>query len=117
MNPSNVNWQQWASLIRTIVPLLGGILIARGVMNATQFDSLVNQFTTVITDVGVLIGLLAPVVTAVWGMVSHSNKAAVTAVASLPGVKVMVSDNAPADVKAVAADPLQKNVVNGTPKP
>lgn len=117
MNPQSINWQQWASLIRTIVPLLGGVLIARGVMNATQFDSLVNQIGTVFTDVTVLIGLLAPVVTAVWGMMGHSNKAVVTEAANLPGVKVMVSDAAPADVKAVAADPLVKNVVNGTPKP
>jgi hypothetical protein len=97
--------------------MIGGILIARGVMNATQFQSLTDALTTIITDGTVLFGVAAPIVTGVWGMMAHSNKAVVTQAAKLPGVKVLVSDAAPAEVKAVAADPLVKNVTNGTPKP
>ncbi len=112
-----VNLQQLFSAVRTLVPFIGGILVARGVMNATQFDSLINQLGTIVTDVTVLIGAVAPVATMVWGMIKHTNVNVVKEAAQVRGVKVRVADDAPADVKAIAADPAQPNVTQKGTKP
>lgn len=112
---SNINWAQWASLARTLIPFIGGALVMRGVVSATQFDSIVNQIGTIATDVTVLAGLAAPVATAVWGMFTHTDAAVVKAAASVPGTTVMVTPTvAPPAVVAVANDASVPNVINTT---
>ena len=113
----SISLDQWKSLGRTLVPFIGGILVARGVMNATQFDSLVNQIGTIITDVTVLAGMVAPIATAVWGMISHNDANKVAAAAALPGIKVVVDDKAADSVKTMVADPAQPNVVKALGSP
>ncbi|HEX8838217.1 MAG TPA: hypothetical protein VF748_14845 [Candidatus Acidoferrum sp.] len=87
---SNIPWAQIGSLIRSLTPFIGGLLVMRGVMNQTQFDSLANQIGTVVTDMTVLGGMLAPVATAVWGMATHTNAAVVKAAGQVPGATVLV---------------------------
>jgi hypothetical protein len=93
------DWKQTASLARALLPFIGGLLVMRGVVNATQWDSLVNQITTVISDITVLIGLATPIVSAVWGMISHSDATVVKQASQVPGVHVNVTDQAPDPVK------------------
>lgn len=108
----SINWQQWASLLRTLVPFAGGLLVMQGIMSATEFDSLINQMGKVVTDVTVLAGLLTPVVTAVWGMMGHTDRALTLNASALPGVKVVVDPKIAApSVAALVADPQAPNVV------
>jgi len=112
-----VNLQQLMAALRVIAPLLGGILITHGVMSATQFDSLINQIGTIVTDVTVLIGAVLPVWAMVSGMIKHSNASVITEASQVPGVTVAVNGNAPVAVQAVAHDPTVPNVVPMPDKP
>jgi hypothetical protein len=103
---SKINWPQIASLIRSLVPFIGGLLVMRGIVSATQFDTLINQAGKVVTDVTVLAGLLAPIVTAVWGMLTHTDAAVVKAAAAVPDVqKIIVTPPASSPLAAVVLDP------------
>jgi fucose permease len=111
-----VNLQQLYAALHVIAPLIGGILITHGVMNATQFDSLINQIGTIVTDVSVLIGAVLPVWAMVSAMIKHTNASVVAEASQVPGVTVQVNSNAPDTVKAVAKDPTMPNVVEAPPK-
>jgi hypothetical protein len=100
----NVKLSQWLSLLRTLVPFAGGLLVMKGIMSATEFDSLVNQIGKVLTDVSVLAGMLAPIITATWGMIQHSDTSVVKEAAKVQGVEVKVTAAAPEAVKAIAPD-------------
>jgi hypothetical protein len=108
---STINWSQVNSLVRSAVPFIGGMLVMRGVVTATQFDSLVNQLGTIVTDVTVLVGMVTPIATALWGVSSHTDAAVVKAAGDIPGTKVVVAPDAPPAVVAVAKDASVPNVV------
>ena len=114
---TKINWAQVNSLLRTAIPFIGGLLVMRGIVSATQFDSLVNQIGTVAKDVTVLIGLLTPIVTAVWGASTHTDAAVVKAAAAVPGVQITVPTDAAPAVLAVAKDESVPNVVTSTVPP
>lgn len=102
---SKINWAQVGSLARSLTPFLGGLLVMRGIMNATQFDSLVNQIGTVVTDASVLVGALTPVATTIWGMLTHTDAAVVKAAGAVPGATVVVdAPKADPSVVSVAID-------------
>jgi hypothetical protein len=114
---STPNWAQIASLIRTLVPFVGGLLVMRGVVNATQYDSLINQLGTVVTDVTVALPLLTAVATGVWGLFTHTDAAVVKAAANVPGVtSIQVAPAAAApSVVSVAQDGAVPNVTVAFP--
>jgi len=105
------NLAQWMVLLRTLIPFVGGLLVMNHVMTATEFSSLVDQLGKLATDVVVLIGMLAPVITAIWGMINRSDKNVVVAASEIPGVQVTVNGKAPVEVKQVALDPAVPNVI------
>jgi hypothetical protein len=95
------------------VPFIGGLLVMRGIVNATQFDSLINQVGTVVTDVTVLVGLLTPIATAVWGMLTHTDVAVVKAAAAVPDVqKIIVAPTLSSPLTPLVVDPTIPKVVH-----
>jgi hypothetical protein len=96
---------QALSLARTLIPFVGGCLVMKGVMTETEYSSLIDAFTKWATDTSVLVGMLAPIISAVWGMVTHSDTAVVKAAATVPGVSVAVAPTAADPVKEIAQDP------------
>jgi hypothetical protein len=99
-----LNRKQLLVLLRAAATFAGGMLVMHGVMTDTQFDSLINQIGTVLTDLSVLGGMLVPIVTAAWGMFAHSDAAAVKDAAAVPGVSVIVTPAADEKVKAAVPD-------------
>jgi hypothetical protein len=98
------------SLARTLIPFLGGLLVMNHVMTQTEFQSLNDAVMKLVTDAGVVAGLLMPVLTAVWGMVTHSDSAVIKAAGDVPGVSVQVAPTAAPEIVKVAQDPAVPNV-------
>lgn len=108
------NLAQMQSLLRAVLLIICGILIARGKMTGDQatnlIDTLVNDLPTVITF-GTCIMTVA---TTAWGLLSQTDKARLLSVARMRGVtRIIVDKDAPVDEAPhqLAANPDVKEVV------
>lgn len=99
-----LNKDQLMSLLRTVLSMVCGILVGKGIINAEQAATITN---------GLLVAApaLVAVGVAIWGAVSKTDKAKVIAAANLPGTTVIVDPKeAPPAAVATANDPSQPNV-------
>jgi len=79
-----VNMDQVLSAVRTIVGLLSGYAIGRGLIDAEQAT--------------LIAGLAAAIVPFAWGMYAHSKQQKLASVAAMPNVeKVVTTDQKTAD--------------------
>ena len=96
------NQQQIQSFIRLLLGA-GGPLAALLVSRGTSADT-VNLILTI------ALAVVPPLISLVWSMFSHSDKATVAAAGALPGVNVVVAPSAPVGARAAAADPAVPGV-------
>ncbi len=105
MNP---NTEQLMSIVRWLLSVGGpvsSLLIARG-MPADKVSGLTTALLTII-------GALPPVVSFVWGMFAHTDKAKLQAVQAMPDVaKIVAVPGAGDGVAKALADPAMPKVVN-----
>lgn len=99
-----MNISQWLSLLRSILKIGGGLLVARGVITDDQAATISSQADVIIGAVM----MLAPIALDIY---RNSTKAKIAAVASVPGVEgITVSKYATGAVADAANDPNLKNV-------
>lgn len=105
MNP---NVEQVMSIVRWLLSVGGpvsSLLIARG-MPADKVTGLTTAILTVV-------GGLPPIISFVWGLVAHTDKAKLQAVQAMPDVaKIVAIPNAGDGVAKALADPAMPKVVN-----
>lgn len=101
---------QVISALRSVAAALGGAAVAFGVMTATQSHDLidaVNQIGTAAGSIIAAIGIIAPIVTGIFGTKAASPQAQIEAVATMTGPEKIEALRAlPASTRVVAADGL-----------
>lgn len=94
-----MNWSQFTSFAKTLLGAAGAALISHGVnsgvANALTGDTALSFYS----------GLAAVAAPLVWGWFAHTPLGNAMTAASTPGVTVKVGPDAPAELKAAAADP------------
>lgn len=102
-----VNLDQALSAARIAVGFAGGIVTTLGI-NAIDPATLQEGFNHIfngVKEIGVGIGILAPMGAAAWGVIRNSRKAKIEAAAADPDVaKVLVKPGATGPVAALADD-------------
>lgn len=98
-----INQDQFLSMLRSILAVVGGWAVSRGYVTADQ-----------VVLVG---GLLASLVPLAWGIAVHTNKAKVAAAQAVPAAQVAVSDPALASPGVIVASPGAETVTVPVPKP
>lgn len=92
-----MNQDQVLSAIRWVVTTAGAYFVSRGAITGDQLE--------------LILGALGALVPLIWSFVAHTNGAKVLAAASIEGVKVAVSQDAPESVQKLAKDKTVKDVV------
>ena len=94
-----MNWSQFASFAKTLLGATGAVMISHGVnsgvANALTGDTALSFYS----------GLVVVVAPLVWGWFAHTPLGNALTAANTPGVTVKVGPDAPAELKAAAADP------------
>src|SRR4029077_15746870 len=99
-----MNQSQWMSLIRSAGLFLGGILVARGVLNDTQLADLIDRISRAIPLVMTAATALYSLGLTLWGLFNHTDRSKISAVTAMPGVKsIVVKAAAPANSAASMA--------------
>lgn len=77
---------QWMGIIRQILPMIGGLMVALGWMTTDQMNSLVQ----------VIMQIAGPIVTiagVIWAAIANSKKSILQSAAQMPEVeKIVVND-------------------------
>lgn len=91
-----MNQDQVMSTIRTVLTILGPILVSKGLVSSTGLTDWTNNIIT-------LVGAALPFGAWIWGLFAHTETAKIASVNAIDGVKV-VNQTAPvAQVSAVPA--------------
>ena len=114
MNPTP---DQWMSIVRWVLTLVGGILVGRGLMEAPAVAKLSDAIISAIPVISAFVAGITPLVSLVWGIIKHSQASKVADAKALPPVeKSEVADTmtdsaklrmveAMPDIKAIVAKP------------
>lgn len=88
----NMNGEQIGSIIRAILSAVGGYFVGKGIIDASTMTAIV--------------GALATIGVAIWGIVTKTNTAMVSSAATVPGVTIQ----APASIaNAIPASNVTPN--------
>jgi hypothetical protein len=91
---------QLGGVLRALGPLIIGVLMGWGIDSQTS---------------GLITTALGALVMAGWSWHTNSEASKATSLASIPGVRVEVSQRAPADLKALANDSAHPAIFPKTP--
>lgn len=109
------NKEQSLSILRNVISLVAGILVGKGILSAEQAATLTNEIMIAAPAV-------AAIVTLIWGLIAHTDKAKVESVASMPAPAVTEALNKVSDVAKIqiagavpsVATVVVKDTANGT---
>jgi len=113
-----MNSEQIAGQIRQLLPIIGTVATAFGVLSATDSAALVSNLSTIVTGIATLVGPVMIVGSMLWSYFSKTDKNIVAAAAPvlerLDPVKGKIVTAAP-ELRGLVNDPAVPNVV--APKP
>lgn len=117
MNPTP---DQWMSIIRWVLTLVGGILVGRGLMEAPAVAKLSDAIINAIPVISAFIAGITPLVSLVWGIIKHSQASKVADAKALPpAAKVEVAQTLPSldklEVAATLPDSSKLRLVEDMP--
>lgn len=92
-----MNSDQVMMTIRTVLTIVGPLLVTKGLVSSTGLDDWTNNMIA-------LAGAALPVATWIWGLFAHSATGKIASVNATPGVKV-VAESAPAQQVSAAPTP------------
>lgn len=82
---------QWLATIRWLGSVLGGLLVARGLIGATELAALLDRITEAAPLVVGAISALVPIGSLVWSLFAHSTSGTIAAAAASTEVSKIVT--------------------------
>jgi len=100
--------------VRHVASFAGGMIVMFGLgtkINPDTLTAIINATGTLVNDAVTLIGLVSPIVMALYAGKSASQTSQIAAVKAMPGVeRILVNDQATPKLAAIAVDPAEKKV-------
>jgi len=110
-----VNPDQIKGVVRIVLGIVGGYLIARGV-DKTAVGNAINAVVDAVPVIASVIGAVMPVAAAAWSAIRHTNANQVLVAKDIPGVvKIEINRTADPAVKDIARDDSIRKVTFAPP--